>query len=232
MRRLGLDIGTNSIGWCLSDDKGEIVDLGVRVFSDGREPSKLSVAGSGTPLAVKRREARSARRRRDRYLGRRAAMLLALRRHGLFPGDPQQAKQVEIDDPYLLRVKALDHPLQPHEIGRALFHLNQRRGFKSNRKADRVAKPGEEGKIATATKLLDTEIRRLGARTLGEFLVKRDSEADGKAGKRVRMGAEDKAYPFYPDRKHILEEFRAIWDAQKTHHPGLLTEKRGTTFIA
>ncbi|MGE4430233.1 MAG: type II CRISPR RNA-guided endonuclease Cas9 [Sphingobium sp.] len=221
---LGLDIGTNSIGWCLYDGNS-IRDLGVRIFSDGREPSKLAISGAGIPLAVKRREARAARRRRDRYLGRRTAMLRELRRHGLLPADPQQAKALETQDPYDLRVKALDEKLEPHDIGRALFHLNQRRGFKSNRKAERKSKPGEDGKIFTGTKLLDEEMRRRGARTLGEFLVMRDEESGGTAGKRVRMLADSKAYAFYPDRRHVLEEFRAIWDKQKNWHPELLTEQ-------
>lgn len=220
--RLGLDIGTNSIGWCLYDGDS-IRDIGVRIFSDGREPSKLAVSGSGTPLAVKRREARGARRRRDRYIGRRTAMLRELRKAGLLPADPKQAKALEIEDPYDLRVKALSEPLTPYQIGRVLFHLNQRRGFKSNRKAERTAKSGEDGKIATATKLLDEEMQRLDVRTLGEFLVKRDNESDGAVGKRVRMRSESKAYDFYPDRRHVLDEFRAIWDAQKVWHPDLLT---------
>ena len=38
-----------------------------------------------------------------------------------------------------LRARGLDENLAPHELGRALFHLNQRRGFKSNRRADRRA---------------------------------------------------------------------------------------------
>ena len=222
--RLGLDIGTNSIGWCLYDGDS-IRDIGVRIFSDGREPSKLAVSGSGTPLAVKRREARGARRRRDRYIGRRSAMLRELRRHGLLPGDPEQAKALETQDPYALRVRALDEKLEPHQIGRALFHLNQRRGFKSNRKAERTSKAGEDGKIATATKLLDEEMQRMGARTLGEFLVKRDSEFEGAAGKRVRMRADSKAYDFYPDRRHVLDEFCAIWEKQKAWHPDLLTPR-------
>ena len=40
--RLGLDIGTNSIGWWLyATEDGAITDVidgGVRIFSDGREP--------------------------------------------------------------------------------------------------------------------------------------------------------------------------------------------------
>ena len=38
--RLGLDIGTSSIGWCLIEDGKRIIDVGVRIFSDGRESSK------------------------------------------------------------------------------------------------------------------------------------------------------------------------------------------------
>ena len=63
--RLGLDIGTNSIGWWLyktAPNKGIIEHIagGVRIFSDGRK--------NGDPLNLKRREARSSRRMRDRYL--------------------------------------------------------------------------------------------------------------------------------------------------------------------
>ena len=59
------DIGTNSIGWCVFglNSKGEpdrIVDMGTRIFADGREPAKKG--GRGEPLAKKRREARGASR--------------------------------------------------------------------------------------------------------------------------------------------------------------------------
>ena len=61
--RLGLDLGTNSIGWCLLalDEAGEpnaIERIGVRIFDDGRVPKSLS------SLKASRREKRSARRRR------------------------------------------------------------------------------------------------------------------------------------------------------------------------
>jgi CRISPR-associated endonuclease Csn1 len=214
--RLGLDMGTNSIGWCLYEGDS-IKDIGARIFSDGRDPK------SGASLAVDRRDARSARRRRDRFIGRRSALLRELIAHGLLPADRSAAKALEVVDPYGLRVSALDEPLDPHAIGRALFHLNQRRGFKSNRKADRVAKPGEEGKIASGTKALDAAMQIVGARTLGEFLYGRDV-------KRVRpdSGEEDGSYAFYPDRKHYLAEFEAIWTKQVEFHPALLTDAAKT----
>lgn len=123
MRRLGLDIGTNSIGWCLTEDDKRVVDIGVRIFSDGRDPK------SGASLAVDRREARAMRRRRDRYLGRRSAFLEALIQYGLMPENQDGARLLADMDPYVLRQRALDEALTPHEIGRALFHLNQRRGL-------------------------------------------------------------------------------------------------------
>lgn len=80
--RLGLDVGTSSIGWCLVQvdepvRHGRIIDLGARIFSDGRE------AKSGESLAVARRDARAMRRRRDRYLRRRTVFLEELIRFGL-----------------------------------------------------------------------------------------------------------------------------------------------------
>ncbi|WP_326524896.1 type II CRISPR RNA-guided endonuclease Cas9 [Sphingomonas sp.] len=211
MRRLGLDIGTNSIGWCLIEDDQRIVDIGARIFADGRDPK------SGASLAVDRRAARSARRRRDRYIGRRSAFLDALVAHGLMPADIDEAKLVAALDPYELRSRALDEKLAPHEIGRALFHLNQRRGFKSNRKVERKATDNEDGKIAQAAYALDRAMLEESAETLGRFLY-------GREAKRVRMGADNQEYDFYPQRRHVEYEFDRIWQEQARHHPALLTE--------
>ena len=208
--RLGLDIGTNSIGWCLYDGDA-IRDMGVRIFSDGRDPK------SGASLAVDRRDARAMRRRRDRYVRRRSALLEALIDVGLMPSDVEDAKALVGFDPYTLRADALDKSVSPHLFGRALFHLNQRRGFKSNRKTERKAGDDKEGgKIATASKALDVAMREAGARTYGEFLA-------GREAKRVRMRPEGDGYDFYPERRHLEAEFDAIWASQEAHHPPLLT---------
>ena len=227
MMRLGLDIGTNSIGWCLTEADEKIVDLGVRIFSDGRDPK------SGASLAVDRRAARAMRRRRDRYLGRRSAFLQALVANKLMPIDADEAKLIAENKierwknedgkwpdhlPYLLRARALTERLEPHEIGRALFHLNQRRGFLSNRKTERKQKPGEEGKIVSGAKALDQAMAEAGADTLGQFLSSRTE-------KRVRMDSEAQAYDFYPQRRHVEYEFGRIWEEQGKHHPDLLTEQ-------
>jgi CRISPR-associated endonuclease Csn1 len=77
---LGIDLGTNSIGWCLLD-YNRILAAGSRIFSDGREPK------SGNSLAEGRRVARGMSRRRDRYKRRRKAVLRTLTEFGLMPAD-------------------------------------------------------------------------------------------------------------------------------------------------
>lgn len=211
MQRLGLDVGTNSIGWCLIEEDARIIDIGVRIFADGRDPK------SGASLAVDRRTARAMRRRRDRYLGRRSAFLSTLIEYSLMPADADEAKRLAERDPYELRARALDERLEPYEIGRALFHLNQRRGFKSNRKAERGHKDSEDGKIAGGAKALDQAMAEAAADTLGQFLA-------GQATKRVRMNSDNQSYDFYPQRRHVEYEFACIWDAQARHHPELMTD--------
>lgn len=230
--RLGLDIGTNSIGWWLySTDNGavtSVVDGGVRIFTDGRDPK------SGASLAVDRRAARAQRRRRDRYLRRKAALMKRMASAGLMPVDPIEAKTLELLDPYALRAIGLDQALPLAHLGRALFHLNQRRGFKSNRKTDRG--DNESGKIKDATARLDQEMMIKGARTYGEFLhMRRDSATDQKKiptvrtrlsiGRRGNAEKDEAGYDFYPDRRHLSEEFYKLWAAQAYHAPDVLTDE-------
>ena len=147
--RLGFDLGTNSIGWAVYRLDGipsrshvatvaELLDCGVRVFDDGRNPK------DGRSLAEMRRIPRSARRRRDRYLERRGHLIALLVDLGLMPIDETERRNLAELDPYELRAHGLDKPLAPYELGRALFHLNQRRGFKSNR--PRGPHGGRQGK--------------------------------------------------------------------------------------
>ena len=205
--RLGLDLGTNSIGWAAVnlDDRGNpcgVLGLGARIFPDGRDRHKTS-------NAVARRMARGQRRRRDRYLQRRAELMLALVEFGLMPKDEKERKEVQRLDPYRLRAQALDRPLEPFELGRALFHLDQRRGFRSNRKAG----SGEEvegKKISAAIDELRRSIQESGARTLGEFLARRHEERETV---RAREGL-----GLYPDRSMYVAEFVSIQEAQRRHH--------------
>ena len=205
--RLGLDLGTNSIGWAaviLSED-GEpcgILDMGVRIFPDGRdEKGKAS-------NAVERRMARGQRRRRDRHVRRRSNLMDALVEFGLMPQDEAERKELFQSNPYKLRAEALDQPIGPFELGRVVFHLNQRRGFKSNRKADEDN--SEKTKISYRIYELGRNIESSGARTLGEFLARRHMKR-GTVRARPELG-------LYPSRAMYQAEFDAIRRTQEPHH--------------
>ncbi|MCY4132593.1 MAG: type II CRISPR RNA-guided endonuclease Cas9 [Nitrospira sp.] len=149
--RIGLDVGTNSIGWSVLELNGAgepctVTAAGVRIFSDGRADK------SKATLKADRRKARSARRRRDRFKQRQTFLLDVLKRVGLFPKDESKRKALQLLNPLELRTKALSEKLEPYHMGRALFHLNQRRGFKSNRK-DR-SEETTSGKVSNSVRML------------------------------------------------------------------------------
>jgi CRISPR-associated endonuclease Csn1 len=219
--RLGLDLGTNSIGWCLLNlnQQGEpdrLIRLGARIFPDSRDPQ------SGTSLAVDRRLARQMRKRRDRFLRRRGRFLDALIRHGLMPTDVAERKKLVELDPYLLRKRGLDEQLPLPEFGRVLFHLNQRRGFRSNRKVDKGA-DNESGKIRGAVTATREMLGRDNARTVGEWLACRHERREQVRARLRGLGAKA-TYDLYIDRDMIAQEFDELWKKQSLHNPSKLTE--------
>lgn len=219
--RLALDIGSTSIGWCLlrlnaDSEPIAIVRMGVRIFSDGRNPK------DGSSLAVTRRAARQMRRRRDRLLKRKERMLSALTRLGFFPQDDVQRRELVLLDPYALRKKGLYEPLTGPEFARALFHINQRRGFLSNRKTDK--KDSESGTLKKAIKALREKLATESCQTLGEWLANRH-EACLSVRSRLRGKTQkDKAYDFYVDRAMIEHEFDALWAKQYSLNPTLFND--------
>lgn len=219
--RLALDMGSTSIGWCLirlnaSDDPIAIIRMGVRIFSDGRNPK------DGSSLAVTRRAARQMRRRRDRLLKRKEQMLSALTRLGFFPQDDIERRELIQLDPYFLRKKGLYEALNGPEFARALFHINQRRGFLSNRKTDK--KDSDSGTLKKAIKDLRDKLVQENCQTLGEWLANRH-EARLSVRARLRGKTQkDKAYDFYADRAMIEHEFDTLWAKQSSLNPSLYNE--------
>lgn len=229
--RLALDLGSTSLGWAMIRLNAEnppapvaVIKAGVRIFSDGRNPK------DGSSLAVTRRDARSMRRRRDRLLKRKARMIRSLVEHGFFSSDEAERKALVTLNPYALRAKGLDATLTPAEFGRALFHINQRRGFKSNRKTDK--KDNDSGALKTAINKLRESIKTEKCRTVGEWLHKRDV-ADLTVRARYRQNKVikddgktkiDKSYDLYIDRAMISDEFDALWRKQAELNPALFTE--------
>lgn len=212
--RLGLDLGTNSIGWAIyrideKEEPVELLDMGVRIFSDGRNPKTKE------PLAVERRNAREIRRQIYRRKLRRKQVFRLLQEQGLFPKSKEECQKLKLLNPYELRIKALDSVLEPYELGRVLFNLSVRRGFKSNRK-DGTKEEITETASTKKSKLSQTEmcqeldktIRESGFRTIGEYLWNTREEHDGIRFVPNRMS-------FYPLRKMYEDEFNLIRQKQE-----------------
>ncbi len=216
MRILGLDIGTASIGWALVDDeRGDVLATGVRIFPEGVDRDQQ---GGEQAKTQTRREKRGQRRQIARRARRKLQLREYLCRRGLLPADPIELEEIIGLNPYPLRQKSLDEKLTAHEIGRVLLHLNQRRGFKSNRKTDKRANE-EKGMLAELSGLAK-RIENTGSRTLGEYLAKFAAEeiepAEGETGT-IRNR--------HTRRDMYETEFEAVWTAQAKHHPGLLTDE-------
>ena len=231
--RLALDLGTTSLGWAMlrlgkDGQPCGIVRAGVRIFSDGRNPK------DGSSLAVTRRAARAMRRRRDRLLRRKARMMQQLIDFGFFPQDAVERKRLELLNPYELRARGLDAALTPGEFARALFHINQRRGFKSNRRTDKGAEEKEAGALKAAIKELRERMEQEHARTVGEWLWRRCQKKQSVRARyhEERQAKEDgktrlhKYYDLYIDRQMIADEFDALWARQAALNPALFTEDK------
>ena len=235
---LGLDLGTNSIGWALIDDKHEkITGIGSRIF-----PMGVDNLGDGEGELSKnasRTSARGARRQFFRRRLRKKILLKALSKNKMCPmvasdfEDWKKTKQFPSKklaswfalNPYRLREKALNEKLSLEELGRIFYHLIQRRGFLSNSRKggtdDGVIFKGnpKEGKIG----ITKTQ-QKIEDKTLGSYLFEiypKENEPFQDGLERIRNR--------YTTRKMYVDEFELIWNKQAQFHPNL-TEELKTLF--
>lgn len=216
---LGIDLGVNSIGTALVDTtNSQVVFTGARIFPAAVHDVNMSKEDTN---AASRRQARLQRRQTERRKRRLRHVALLLQRYGLLPAGPVRETIPALDRvlhekyretellPYHLRALALEGPLEPHELGRALYHLAQRRGFLSNRRAP-AKKDEKPGEVATEIKSLEAD---LAGRTLGEYFSGLNPHH-----KRIRTRRTSRAM--------YEHEFQRIWDSQTGHHPEILTMAR------
>ncbi|MFA7173569.1 MAG: type II CRISPR RNA-guided endonuclease Cas9 [Kiritimatiellia bacterium] len=227
MRVLGLDLGTNSIGWAIIDEVGQrttLVDKGSIIFEKGVGEEK-NVEFS---RATERTKYRSARRIKFRRKLRKLETLNVLSKHGLCPAlseadlnNWRYKKQypsstefrswlscVKLDEdpnnrsPYYCRyfaiTKKMDLDLAGDReiLGRALYHIAQRRGYKSNR----VSGEDKEGAVDGAIKELQ---EKMNGRTLGQYYYEECIGSEPVRG----VG-------HYTSRKDYADEFARICEFQ------------------
>ena len=194
-RILGLDLGTNSIGWAIvdrqEDNSCKLIDRGVHIFQEGVAREK----GAEKPAVQERTAARASRRHYFRRRLRKIELLKVLVDNRLCPylspemlSEWKLKKKYPLDDafmawqrtddntednPYFARKECLSRKLDlcrvtdRYLLGRALYHLNQRRGFLSGRKDS--GQDSEDGKVKQAISDLSKEMEAAGCKFLGEY---------------------------------------------------------------
>ncbi len=235
---LGLDLGTNSIGWALiNDDQNKILGVGSRIFPMGVE--NLGDGDNEISKNASRTGARGVRRQFFRRKLRKKILLKALAENKMCPmvandfEDWKKTKEFPSEklanwfalNPYELRQKALNEKLSLEEIGRIFYHLIQRRGFLSNSRKggsdDGAIFKGnpKEGKIG----ITETQ-QNIQDKTLGSYLF----EIYPKENQPFQNGLE-RIRNRYTTRKMYVDEFELIWNKQSQFH-AQFTEELKTLF--
>ena len=230
---LGLDLGTNSIGWALiEDNQNKILGLGTRIFPMGVE--NLGDGEGEISKNASRTGARGIRRQFFRRRLRKQILLKALSENKMCPLEAsdfqewKRNKRFPIEklatwfalNPYELRQKALIEKLSLEEIGRIFYHLIQRRGFLSNSRKggsdDGTIFKGnpKEGKIG----ITETQ-KNIEDKTLGTYLF----EIYPKENQPFQDGLE-RIRNRYTTRKMYVDEFELIWNKQAQFHAELTNE--------
>ena len=227
---LGLDLGTNSVGWAIVDDlQNKILGIGSRIFPMG--VTNLGDGDNEMSKNASRTGARGVRRQFFRRRLRKQILLKALSKNKMCPLSeedfkiwknikkfPEEKLAIWFSlNPYELRKKALTEKLSLEEIGRIFYHLIQRRGFLSNSRKggtdDGTIYKGsaKEGKIG----ITETQ-QHIEDKTLGSYLSEiypKENEPFQDDLERIRNR--------YTTRKMYVDEFELIWEKQKQFHTNL-----------
>lgn len=210
--------------------------MGARIFDPGTDAKTLEMISKGRDESrgVARRLARQMRKNFARRTGRLKQLFRLLHDHGFLPPLAQEdgsefqrrdaclkaldasilstagrdSRDWHVKLPYMLREAALNEPIREYELGRVLYHLAQRRGFKSNRKA---APKADEMPGALEQEFVSIESAMQGEPSLGSWLSQQDPHLTRIRGRHTR-------------RDMVEAEFVAIWNAQAIHHPALRNE--------
>jgi CRISPR-associated endonuclease Csn1 len=230
---LGLDLGTNSIGWALIENN-TILGMGSRIFPEG-VVNLGEGEGRETSKNASRTEARGVRRQIFRRRLRKRYLLKELAKYNLCPISPALIKDwngTEIFNnnelqewlklnPYKLRAKAVSKKITLLELGRIFYHMIQRRGFLSNSRS-----AGSEVNESSTIFKGDAKIGKIGIsetlqsieknKTLGSYLhsiFPKENEPFSGELERIRNR--------YTTRQMYIDEFEIIWEFQKQYHSEL-----------
>ena len=219
---IGLDIGIASVGWAVvALDNNElpygIINMGSRIFDAAENPK------DGASLALPRREARSMRRRLRRHRHRNERIRAMLVRRGILTqGSLDTLFDGQLEDIYALRVRALDQSVTAEEFARILIHLSQRRGFRSNRKAEASK---EDGELLSAVSKNAERMRENGYRTAAEMFMKSEEYSEHKRNK-------GNSYISTVSRGMVEAEAKMIFAAQRSFGMSFASEETEGEYLS
>lgn len=230
-RILGIDTGTNSLGWAVVDKNEDgsysLVKKGSLIFQEGVKVEK----GIESSKAADRTSHRALRKQYFRRRLRKIEVLKVLIEYGwcpylssealhqwhvkkIYPKDEafmswQRTNDNFEDNPYYYRHRCLHEQLDlskmsdRYVLGRAMYHLAQRRGFLSNRLEQ--DNDDEAGKVKNAISSLSKSMSEAGCDFLGDYFYKIYKEKGNTERIRTR----------YTDREeHYKKEFYEICKRQ------------------
>lgn len=207
---LGLDLGVASIGWSLikeNEQDREIIAMGTRVIPLDKDESDEFVKGNSMTKNQNRTLKRTQRKGYYRYTLRRKALTAELKKHGMFDENLFRIDKVVL---WSLRSKAVTEKINLKELGRVLYHLNQKRGYKSSRNESNSEKKETEyiAEVKSRYQKLKEEGKTIGQKFYEELL--RD--------KHYRI--KQQIFP----REAYIEEFDLIMKKQQEFYPEILND--------
>ena len=222
---LGLDLGVGSIGWSLiqADDDGNphsILGIGSRIVPLSTDDSNEFSSGNAISKNQKRTQKRTTRKGYDRYQLRRQNLTDELRRLGMLPDE--RLIKLPVLDLWQLRADAATtgKQLTLPEIGRILYHINQKRGYRHS-KAD----GGEDKNQREYVQAINNRFAIIKAedKTIGQYFAGKlaESEVVTDKGKFYTFRIKEQVFP----RKAYEEEFDQVIACQRVYYPDIMTDQ-------
>ena len=219
---LGLDLGVGSIGWALieteDDQPKQIIGMGSRIVPLSKDDSDQFSKGQAISKNADRTARRTTRKGYDRYQLRRALLTQVLRQNGMLPDRMDE----NVIDLWKLRSDAATdgYQLTLPQIGRVLYHINQKRGYK-HAKADDNG-DSKQTKYVEAVNQRFKEIQEV-HQTIGQYfyLELLYSKKESGNGPYYTYRTKDKVFP----RAAYIAEFDQIMHVQRAFYPEVLTDE-------
>jgi CRISPR-associated endonuclease Csn1 len=214
---LGLDLGTNSIGWALVeiDELGNpirIIAMGSRIIPLNSNDRDQFQKGQAISKNQDRTTARTQRKGYDRKQLRKFNLKKVLTKYNIMPNfELMNMPMLEL---WKLRSDAVNEEISAEQLGRILYMFNQKRGYKSARSEANIDKKDTDYVAAVNGRYADLKDKN---QTIGQYFY---TELNNGTENNTYFRTKDRVYP----REAYIEEFDKIIATQRSTH-SFLTEE-------